>query len=173
MKNSVGASWSNNAASPQQANVEKEACFELVNLNDVLKDSLFSFEKELKNGKAIYRHDELPLVRGNKKELVQLFSNLLHSILYHPPVHTKLLIYFRVQKQGAEVMDLSLPDGFINYTVSVYTNILGDENWRLKNEALLNDCSSIVSEIKGYFTFYNISTTGCLYNLQLPGKDIK
>ncbi|HVG42104.1 MAG TPA: hypothetical protein VM888_10885 [Chitinophagaceae bacterium] len=168
-----GLTGNNVATNYHQVVENKSYPKEIVDLNEVVKDCLSAVENELQRINAIVRYDALPLISGNKKKLLALFSNLFHSIIKHPPKATKLFIYVRSQRSSSDIMDLSLPDGYQNFTISVHTNILCNEAWQKVYEKALLENSSLLHSIGGFFTFNSIVNTGCLYTLQLPGKPIE
>jgi len=141
-----------------------------LDLNVIVAEQLASFKEDLDHLKAIIRYDVLPCINGSRGKVSHLFSNIISSIVKYPPALTKLIVYFRSQEASPEVMDLTLPDGFKLFTISIFTNIQATENWRLKNSTLIADCAAIIKSLEGTFATHFIVNTGCLYALHLPGK---
>ncbi|MEP6847137.1 MAG: hypothetical protein ABI861_14090 [Panacibacter sp.] len=170
MNNHIGEVWRSERGEEQPSSlIVTNDPIEIVDLNNIVKECISDFGNEFLQLKAIFRYDLLPCIPSSKDKIVTLFSNIINSIIQHPPISTKLLVYVRSQLQP-EIMDLSLPEGFENFSITVYTNITANDQWRNKNEGLIAQCASIVKGIGGQLTCYNIATTGCLYTLQVPGK---
>ena len=142
----------------------------LVNLNEVVQYHLLSRRQQVEALQAIIRFDTLPHVAAFRQDLSMLVSHLFNSILDNPPVGNKLFIYIRCEKEKSEVMDLTLPEGFQRYEISVYTSILADERWQQQQQPVLTDMQTLAARTGGAFTHYSIAKTGCLYHLVLPGK---
>ena len=142
----------------------------LVNMNEVVQHHLLSRRTQLEAMQVIIRFDALPHISGSREDASALLSHVFNSILESPPVGIKLFIYIRCEKDKSEVMDLSLPEGFQQYNISVYTNIVADETWQLVQQPVLADMQHRATRLNGSFAHYSITKTGCLYQLVLPGK---
>ena len=142
----------------------------LVNMNEVVQHHLLSRRTQLEAMQVIIRFDALPHISGSREDVSALLSHVFNSILESPPGGTKLFIYIRCEKDKSEVMDLSLPEGFQQYCILVYTNIVADEAWQLVQQPVLTDMQQRTTCLNGSFTHYSITKTGCLYQLVLPGK---
>ena len=142
----------------------------LVNMNEVVQHHLLIRRTQLDALQAIIRFDAMPHIGGSREELSALVSHIFNSILESPPAGTKLFIYIRCEKDKSEVMDLTLPEGFQRYNISVYTNIVADEAWQLMQQPILADMQTRTARLNGTFDHYSITKTGCLYQLVLPGK---
>ena len=143
---------------------------EPTNLNEVVQENLIALKQKIENLQAIIRYDSLPIVKGEKIELSKLFNKLFNSIIDHPPVDNKLFIYIRSEKQKNEELDLFVPEGYLLYHVSIYTNIKTDSNWEQLHKHDIEASIDIVKTIKGKFNYNQIANTGCLYNIELFGK---
>jgi hypothetical protein len=173
MNNNLAEGWGQVTVAQQPSLETASLQNEMVDLNEVTKECVGAFEKELQALKAILRYDVLPYIKGSKEKMRVVFSNLLSSIIQHPPALTKLLVYLRCQKGVSETIDLTLPEGFTDYTISVYTNIFADSQWRQKNEHLINECAAALKSVGGQLECHTIVNTGCLYAMQIPGKQIE
>ncbi|MGV3657964.1 MAG: hypothetical protein ACO1NX_08415 [Chitinophagaceae bacterium] len=142
----------------------------LVDMNEVVQYHLLSRRSLVEAMKVIIRYDALPQIAGSRQDVAALLSHVFNSILDNPPAGTKLFIYIRCEIDKSEIMDLSLPDGFQQYHVSVYTNIVADESWQLQQQPVLDEMKVLTQRLKGSFDHYSITKTGCLYQLMLPGK---
>lgn len=142
----------------------------LVNMSEVVQHHLLSRRTQLEAMQVIIRFDALPHISGNREDVSALLSHIFNSILESPPAGTKLFIYIRCEKDKSEVMDLSLPEGFQQYCILVYTNIVADEAWQLAQLPVLTDMQQRATRLNGTFAYYSITKTGCLYQLVLPGK---
>lgn len=142
----------------------------LVNLNLVVQNLLQAMQ-QVKELQAIIRFDLLPQVIGNDTELHEVFENLFTSIINHPPAGNKLFIYIRCEKAKSETMDLRLPEGFCLYTIGIYTNIKADERWLQLHQQQQERSKGIIQQMMGTLITHPITNTGCLYELELPGKN--
>lgn len=144
----------------------------LVNLNDMLQYELQVQQPRIQQLQAIVRFDTLPQVTGAQPSMARLFQLMLDSIIQYPPAGTKLLVYLKCERDTSEIMDLSLPVGYQQFGISVFTNIIAHQDWQLQQQAAITEMESLVQSAKGKFTFSPIIKTGCLYHLQLPGKSV-
>ncbi len=142
----------------------------LVQMNEVVQHHLLSRRPQIEAMQVIIRYDALPQVAGSRQDVAALLSHVFNSILDNPPAGTKLFIYIRCEIDKSEIMDLTLPDGFQQYQISVYTNIVADESWQLQQQPVLAEMKALAERLKGTFDHYSIVKTGCLYQLVLPGK---
>lgn len=142
----------------------------LVNLNEVIQYELVARREKIQALQAIIRFDALPHINSTRPLATQVFHHILNSIIQHPPEGTKLFIYIRCEKEMSEIMDLSLPEGFQQHEISVFTNINANESWQQQQQAVLTDIRQSIESIQGTFESYAIDKTGCLYKLVLPAK---
>jgi hypothetical protein len=143
---------------------------ELTDLNEVIQYELIARRQQIQALQAIIRFDTLPIVNTLRPVMAQMFHLLFDSILQYPPSGTKLLIYIKCEKERSEIMDLSLPEGFQPFEISVFTNINANENWQQQQQAAISGIKQSAESIKGTFESFAIDKTGCLYKLVLPGK---
>ena len=142
----------------------------LTDINEVVQYELISRQQQVQALQAIIRFDALPLVNTTRPVIAQMFHFIFDSIFQHPPSGTKLFVYIKCEKERTEVMDLSLPEGFQPYEISVFTNIIANENWQQQQQAAITGIRQGAESIKGTFENFAIDKTGCLYKLVLPGK---
>jgi hypothetical protein len=142
----------------------------LTNINEVVQYELIARLQQIQALQAIIRFDALPLVNTSRPVVAQIFHFIFDSIFQHPPAGTKLFIYIKCEKERTEVMDLSLPVGFQPYEISVFTNIIANENWQQQQQAAITGIKQGIESIKGTFENFAIDKTGRLYKLVLPGK---
>jgi signal transduction histidine kinase len=55
--------------------------FALTNLEDVLQEALENLQKSIEESAAVVTREELPIVRGDRSQLVQVFQNLLSNAI--------------------------------------------------------------------------------------------
>jgi hypothetical protein len=142
---------------------------EEVDLNDIINALLQQYG--LKEKSAILRLDKLVVVKGKKDQFTFLFGELLHAIFNHPPFNSKLFLFIQCAEEKLEedILDLrSKTSG--RYVICFHTNIHTDENWRAIHKSNLEECCRIVHENGGSLSQNNITNTGCLFSLTLPGK---
>jgi hypothetical protein len=144
----------------------------LVDLNEVVQYELIARRQQVQALQAIIRFDALPHITGTRPVAAQVFHHIFNSIIQHPPAGTKLFIYIKCEKERSEVMDLSLPEGWQPYEISVFTNINANESWQQQQQAARANIKQGIESSKGTFENFAIDKTGCLYKLVLPGKFI-
>lgn len=142
----------------------------LVSLMQVVRENLVEMRPQTDNLQAIIRYDSLPIVLGKESDLNQLFKIMLHAIIDHPPVESKLFIYIRSESLKSDVMNLQVPEGFGQIAISVYTNIIADASWKQLHKKEIEKCGEIINSMHGNFTCHEIVNTGCLFDIELNGK---
>lgn len=135
-----------------------------LSLNDIFRESMKKAQAQVDNLQVIVRCENLPQVHGSRNEMLQLFDNLLGMILNHPPRNSKLFLY--VDCEEAETGS----NNEKQYTIKFNTNIDTHENWKVINSQALVNCRQILSTHHGTLVVNNISSSGCLFILSLPGK---
>ncbi len=142
---------------------------EEVDLNDVLRNVMKKMEAEHGGLSVIQKFDKLPVIKGKRQELTFLFEALLSMVFSLPPDNTKSLLYIQCteEKVDREVMDLSNEASFSIY---FHTNIRTSESWIHLNKAKLDEAYLNASRMSYSLAHYNITKTGCLFSLKIPGK---
>jgi hypothetical protein len=118
----------------------------------------------------IVRCEALPKIQGNFNEMLKLFDHLLSMILSHHQKTSRLFLYVDCEEESNDVIDMSLEEGFKRYTIKFHTNITTQGNWKLLNNQALVSCQQILSNHSGNLAVNEISKTGCLFSVLLPGK---
>lgn len=142
----------------------------LISLSDVFRESLKKVQAEVTNLQLIVRCETLPKIKADQEEMVKLFCKLLGMILNHPPKASKLFLYLDCDADNSDVIDMSLEDGYKRYIIKFFTNVHTHENWKLVNSPSLAHCRQILSNYHGTLVVNDISSTGCLFSVSLPGK---
>ncbi len=142
----------------------------LLSLNDVLKESLRKAQSQVENLQLIIRCESLPDIKADYSEMLQLFDELLNMILNYPPKTSRLFLYVDCEEETTDVIDMTLDAESKRYTIKFNTNITTHENWKLMNTQSLINCRQILSRHNGNLVVNDISSTGCLFSLSLPGK---
>jgi len=145
---------------------------EIADLNEVLHYVLGKYTiSEDKN--FIFRFDKMPLVFGNNEQYTSLFDALMSMIISHPPVNSKLFLYVKCaeEKQENDRMDVQLTGEHSFCKIDIYSNINTDKNWVATYQSKLAECALQASKIRGSFSFFPISNTGCLFSVTLPVKN--
>lgn len=142
----------------------------LLSLSDVLQESLKKAQNQVDKSQLIIRCETLPKIKADHKEMVGLFDKLLGMILGYPPNTSRLFLYIDCEEDTNDVIDISLEDGLKRYMIRFHTNITTHNNWKLINSQALIDCRQILSRHNGNLAVNDISSTGCLFSVSLPGK---
>lgn len=138
-------------------------------LNQVFKESLKKAQARADDLQMIVRCQNLPQIKGNPAEMVQLFDMLLAMILNNPPQNSKLYLYVDCEEDDIDTID-SRFEGAKQYLIKFYTNITTHDHWKVLNSQSLINCKQILSGHHGNLVVNNISSTGCLFTISLPGK---
>lgn len=150
--------------------LEKKHFTGLVSLNEVLKESLKKAQAQIDNVQLIVRCETLPQIKTDVAEMVKLFDDLLGMILNYPPKATRLFLYIDCEEDNSDIIDMTLEEGHKRYLIKFHTNITTHESWKLVNSQALINCRQILSRLNGNLAVNNISNTGCLFSVSLPGK---
>jgi hypothetical protein len=141
-----------------------------LSLHNVLKESLKKAQKQVDNLQLIIRCEELPHIKAAHDEMLKLFDDLLGMILNHAPKSSRLFLYVDCDEERTDVIDMSASPESKRYLIKFNTNIITHENWKLVNSQALVSCRQILSRHNGNLVVNDISSTGCLFLLSLPGK---
>jgi PAS domain S-box-containing protein len=78
--------------------------FQLISSEEVLKDTLLNLEAIINENKAKITYDKLPMITGDKLQLVQLFQNLIENAIKFkkPDIPPKIQISARKDEQRNE-----------------------------------------------------------------------
>ena len=148
---------------------QKASVTSVLSLNQVFKESIKKAEAQADDLQMIVRCQNLPQIKGNYSEIVQLFDMLLAMILNNPPQHSKLYLYVDCEEDNVDMIDSHF-EGAKQYLVKFYTNITTHDHWKVLNSQSLINCKQILSNLHGNLVVNNISSTGCLFTISLPGK---
>lgn len=150
--------------------LEKDFLPALLSLNEVLQESLKKAQAQVDRAQLIVRCESLPWVLAERSEMIRLFDDLISMILNQPPNTTRLFLYVDCEEDNNEIIDLTVKSGFKNYLIKFHTNITTHEHWKLVNNQTLSNCKQILSRLGGNLVVHDVSSTGCLFSLTLPGK---
>lgn len=143
----------------------------LVDLNRVVRQTFADQQQRIAQLQTIVRCDTLPLAQGSAQIFLRLFGKLLIQILEHPPRNSKLFIYLKCDKKATDVIDLSLPEGFMQYELSFYTNSNISPEWEKVNSDTLARCQQLAHECGGTVSWQTAPGAGSLFSVTLPGKN--
>lgn len=143
----------------------------LVDLNRVVRQIFEDQKQTVSQLQSIIRCDVLPLVQGPAQTFLLLFGRLIALILSHPPRNSKLFIYLKCDRKASDVMDLTLPEGFLHHELSFYTNSNITPEWEKVNTDTLARCQQLAHDSGGTMSWQTAPGAGCLFSLTLPGKN--
>lgn len=149
---------------------EKKQVPELLSLNDIIQESLRKAQPQVAHVKLIVRCENLPQIKAVRDEMVKLFGDLLGMILNHPPDTTRLFLYIDSEEDKSDVIDMTMEEGFKRYFIKFNTNITTHDNWKLVNSQTLIHCRQILLRHNCSLVVNDLSSTGCLFSVFLPGK---
>jgi signal transduction histidine kinase len=142
----------------------------LISLNDLIKETLRRAQSEVDSVQLIVRCETLPQVKADRDGMLKLFDELLGMILKYPPKSSRLFLYVDCEEDASDLIDMNLEEGFKRYSIKFFTNIITHDTWKLVNSQALIHCRQILSNHNGNLVVNDISSTGCLFSVQLPGK---
>jgi len=150
--------------------LEKNFLPGLLSLNAILQESLKKAQTQVDKAQLIVRCESLPAIKADHDEIVQLFDDLIGMILNQPPNTTRLFLYVDCEEENRDFIDMTLKEGFKSYLIKFHTNITTHEHWKLVNSQTLINCRQILSRHNGNLVVNDVSSTGCLFSVSLPGK---
>ena len=133
-------------------------------LNEVFKASMKKAQEEVKNLQVIVRCESLPQIEGSYQQMLMLFDHLLSIIIKHPPKNSRLFLYVDCEEETNDC------DNEKRFFIKFNTNAAVPENWKVMNSQAFIICRQILSNHNGTLIVNNISSTGCLFIVSLPGK---
>lgn len=142
----------------------------LTDLNRLVQQVFEEHQQRVAQMQTIVRCDTLPLVQVGEQSLLALFRNIVGLVLEHPPRNSKLFIYIKCERKATDIIDMTIPDGFIQYEIRFYTNSNNSPDWQKVNIDTLALSEQLSSESKGVLEFPAIRNAGYLFTLNLPGK---
>lgn len=165
------ADGSVHGARPEWKANSEELCVEgLVDLNKVMRHVFEHQQQRIAELQTIIRCDALPLVQGPTQLFVLLFGRMVSLILNYPPQNSKLFIYLKCDKKATDVIDLTLPEGFMHHELSFYTNSNITPEWEKVNGDTLARCRQLAHESGCTMSWQTAPGAGCLFSVTLPGK---
>lgn len=137
----------------------------LLPLNDLFKESMRQAQVRCGTGAIALRCEPLPIVRGNREEMIQLFDALAGSIFSARPTGSKFFLHVDCTQA-----DEAAGDGFREVQIRFHTNITSDAAWRKANEAALANCTRILTLHGAGLAVREVKDNGCLFSITIPGK---
>lgn len=150
--------------------LEKKFLPGLLSLNEILQESLKKAQAQVDKSQLIVRCESLPMVKADHDEMVKLFDDLIGMILNQPPNTTRLFLYVDCEENRSDIIDMTLSKEYRRYLIKFHTNITTHEHWKLVNSQTLVNCKQILSRHNGNLVVNDVSSTGCLFSVSLPGK---
>lgn len=141
-----------------------------LSLNEVLQVSLKKAQAQVDKVKLIVRCETLPRVKAEQESMTKLFDGLLGMILNSRQGNSRLFLYIDCEEDTSDVIDMNLEEGLKRYFIKFHTNIVAHDNWKLVNSQSLISCRQILSRHNGNLAVNDISSSGCLFSVWLPGK---
>lgn len=150
--------------------LEKNFLPGLLSLNEMLQESLKKAQTQVDKAQLIVRCESLPFIQADHDEMVRLLDDLIGMILNQPPNTSRLFLYVDCEETDTDLIDMTIKEGFKKYLIKFHTNITTHENWKLVNSQALMNCRQILSRHNGNLVVNDVSSTGCLFSVSLPGK---
>ena len=140
-----------------------------LSLNAVLNNSVKKAQQAFPSQRIILRCEPLPRVKGNPDDWKELFDNLVRLIVSYPPPGYRLFLFIGCEEvPGKNGQQVSFDNSY--FLVRFHTNITTREDWVTANAPVLERCRLIIERLKGTLLVNNITNTGCVFAVTLPGK---
>lgn len=149
---------------------EKKYLDGFLSLNEVLQISLKKAQVQVEKSKLIVRSETLPSINSDLDEMVKLFDGLLGMILNSAPENARLFLYIDCEEDTSDVVDMTIDRGLRRYFIKFHTNVIAHDSWKLVNSQALITCRQILSRHSGNLAVNDVSSSGCLFSVWLPGK---
>jgi hypothetical protein len=150
--------------------LEKNFLPGLLSLNEILQESLKKAQAQVDKAQLIVRCESLPMIKADHADIVKLFDDLISMILNQPPNTTRLFLYVDCEEDRSDIIDMTLGESTKRYVIKFHTNITTHEHWKLVNRQALVNCRQTLSRHNGNLVVNDVSSTGCLFSVSLPGK---
>ncbi len=144
-----------------------------VDLNDILRGVLSDFEMLIDKEKAIVRTETLPIVKGVKSQMVQLFQNLISNALKfkNPNIQTQIYIKCLESKEGYQLTFSDNGIGFHQADAERVFTLFQRLNGRSEYEGTgigLAICKKIVENHGGIIKVNSSPQEGAAFVVSLP-----
>ena len=139
---------------------------ESFSLHSIINDSIRKLQAHHPGTSMVLRCEVLPEAYGNRQELTEFFERLIGLIMAQPPNGSRLLLHIDCEHATFE----SNPARHQGISLKIHTNITTDDHWKLVNSQVLAQCKMIVNNHNGSLQVNQITGTGCLFSVSLPGK---
>ncbi len=143
------------------------ATFTTVDLNAVFARVLKPYQTSGRNQQVIVRCDHLPLFTGDEEVLESVFSELVKMILVQYSKEKRFLHILCQEEKispGAETA--------VRYQVQMLTNLVTDSKWKALYGERLIALQAILNGFEARLHVHDLTTSGCLFSISLPGKNI-
>ena len=140
----------------------------MVSLNELFKESLRKVQAGT-DMNMVVRCQVLPVIRGRREEMENLFDTLVRMIVHGAPYGSRRYLYVDCEEE-LRVSANSVNEDSKKYVIKFYTNTIINDGWKESHRLMLDKCETIVSSYHGNFTMNNIRDSGCLFSITLPGK---
>jgi hypothetical protein len=140
-----------------------------ISLNQVFEEVIKKLQSIYTGITVVSRCETLPMIRGNRDDVVILIENLFLPIFRSHGITSTLFLHVNCDVLKTELLD-GLEKEFRKYQVRIHTNITTDENWKSLHAPQLANCQQILLFHKANFVVNSINHTGCLYSITWPGK---
>lgn len=149
--------------------LEKKYLPGFLSLNELLQESLKKAQAQADKAKLIVRCESLPFIKADRSEILNLFDDLLGMIL-NAANDSRLFLYIDCEEDSSDVIDMRIDADLKRYIIKFHTNVIAQGDWKLVNSQSLINCRQILSRHNGNLAVNDISSTGCLFSVWLPGK---
>lgn len=106
----------------------KALCFADVNLNETLREVLDDMEAAIIESKAVVEVGELPVLKGDRSQLKQLFQNLVSNAIKYRKKDVPPLVEVRAEKVHGDALkkyDLTTNGSDVYYRIEIKDNGIG------------------------------------------------
>lgn len=138
-----------------------------VDLNEVIAKVLKPFQVSGRNQQIVIRCDHLPVLAGNETVVESVFAELVKMILLQQSGQKRFL---HILCQEEKVIKDEMPAS--RYRVQFHTNLVTDSKWKALYGERLIALKDLLAGFNTYLHIHDLTTSGCLFSISLPGKNI-
>ena len=149
----------------QDENATREH-LEFINLNEMLRQSLWPYLTQGRNPDIIVRRSDLPYIMADPQLVREVFNELIRMIFQFPNGNKRFL-----HIKCEEVVPASRQrQAIAHFRIEFHTNLSTGSTWKELNQEAILACQEKLLSCRAVLHVQEIITTGCLFSISLQGK---
>ena len=126
-------------------------------------------QKDFKGLKIVVRCENLPVIKGNREDVAQLFEGLIRIILSYSDTTAQVFLYIDCEDMERGRSAHVTSEEYKIYAIKFRTNISPDSNWMQVHADALARYKQLLSIHNAIF-HVNSTNAGCMFSISVPGK---